>query len=89
MRLLGFLNNFFQVLAAKLKNEVLHLLSLLVLAVVNVEHLDAIFAISESFEHLKLSTHVFACLGSSLNCNLPLAHIIVSFENVAYTSLKP
>lgn len=51
---LSLLDYLFKILVAVLKNDVLNFLSVLLLAVVNVDHLNAVFAVSELLQYFKL-----------------------------------
>lgn len=82
--LLGLLNDFFQVLATVLKDNVLDPLALFVLAVVNVKHLDAVVAIAQLLKDFKFAGDVFAGLSGALDGDLALAHCVISFKDVTY-----
>ncbi len=80
------LNNFFEVRSAVFEYEILRSLSVLVLAVVNVEHPDDVLALSELVKNFELTTHVFARLCGSLHCYSHLVHFVISLKHISYTS---
>jgi hypothetical protein len=57
--LFGFLDDFLKISVTKLKDKVLHNLTLSTFRVKNVEHLDYMLASLETVKYFKFTTHVF------------------------------
>ena len=81
--LLGNLDNVLQVSGTILEDDILHLLAIIGLTVVDVEHLDTIFAIPQSFKHLKFPTDEFPRLGRALYCNFAIRVCVKRLKYVA------
>jgi len=84
--LLGNLDNVLQVSGTILEDDILHLLAIIGLTVIYVEHLDTIFAIPQSFKHLKFPTDEFPRLGRALYRNFAIR---VRVKRLKYVALIP
>lgn len=81
--LLGNLDNVLKVSGTILEDNILDLFAIIRLTVVDIEHLDTIFAIPQSLEHLKFPTDEFPRLCRALYRNFAIRVCVERLKHIA------